>query len=324
MSQRIGYLDVAKFIGLALVCFCHIPMPTGNFHAWIYSFHMPLFFLLSGIFFNPDKFSLKKVSIQLLLPFVLFNFLAIVINICLNFIIDRTLEFPRFNLMNGLMGEYVIGPSWFLLSLFTIRIFCSYMYKYAKMFGLLIGIILLLLVFLYTRETNIWNVLNIGSTVLGLPFYLMGFISKDIMIGNINCGGWIVTILLTLISCLAMCNGLVGIHAHLYGDNLFAFFFFGWVGTIMLVRWSLYIPIPRRIVNVFMQGAMFYICMYTLMFEYMLLVWNKLTGDFSGNTLTEKIVVTLLTLVISYPIIRFMLRYTPILLGKQVKNECTI
>lgn len=126
-------------------------------------------------------------------------------------------------------GEYVIGPSWFLLSLFTIRIFCSYMYKYAKMFGLLIGIILLLLVFLYTRETNIWNVLNIGSTVLGLPFYLMGFISKDIMIGNINCGGWIVTILLTLISCLAMCNGLVGIHAHLYGDNLFAFFLF-WLG----------------------------------------------------------------------------------------------
>ena len=65
-----------------------------------------------------------------------------------------------------------------------------------------------------------------------------------------------------------------------------------------------------------MQGALFYICMHTLMFEYMLLVWNKLTGDFSGNTLSEKIVVTLLTFIVSYPIIKLVLRYTPVLVGK--------
>ena len=69
-----------------------------------------------------------------------------------------------------------------------------------------------------------------------------------------------------------------------------------------------------------MQGALFYLCMHTLMFEYMLLIWNKATGDFSGNTLPEKIIVTILTFVVSYPIIRFMLKYTPIFLGKQSKK----
>ncbi len=52
----------------------------------------------------------------------------------------------------------------------------------------------------------------------------------------------------------------------------------------------------------------------------MLLIWNKATGDFSGNTLVEKIVVTILTFIVSYPIIRLMLRYTPILLGKTSKK----
>lgn len=320
MSQRIVYLDVAKLVGLALVCFCHIPMPTGNFHVWVYSFHMPLFFLLSGMFFNPEKFSLKRASMQLLLPFVLFNALAIVIDVCLNLFLYRALEFPKLKPMNALMSEYVIGPSWFLLSLFIIRVYCSYLYKYGKMLSVLMVTISLLLIFMFTQEARIWNVLSMGSTVLGLPFYLMGYMSKKTIISNINYGGWIVTILLTLISCLAVFNGLVGIHAHLYGVNLLAFLFFGWVGTVVLVRWSQYIPIPHKIVDTFMQGALFYICMHTLMFEYMLLIWNKTTGDFSGNTLTEKIGVTLLTLAVSYPTIRFMLRYTPILLGKQVKK----
>ena len=43
MLQRIEYLDVAKLIGLALVCFCHIPTQTGIFHIWVYSFHMPFY-----------------------------------------------------------------------------------------------------------------------------------------------------------------------------------------------------------------------------------------------------------------------------------------
>ena len=79
-NKRIDYLDTAKFIGLVLVCFCHIPMPEGNFHAWVYSFHMPLFFIISGIFFSPDKFSVRKSASQLLAPFILFSIIACVIS----------------------------------------------------------------------------------------------------------------------------------------------------------------------------------------------------------------------------------------------------
>lgn len=182
MLQRIEYLDVAKLIGLALVCFCHIPTQTGIFHIWVYSFHMPLFFLLSGMFFKPKNFSIKRVVIQLLIPFILFNVLAILIPVLINLVLYRTFNFPKLHFEQWLMGEYVIGPSWFLLSLFSIRISCGYIYKYGKTRSLLIATIMLLVVFMLTENSSVWNVLNLGSTVLGLPFYVIGFMAKEFII----------------------------------------------------------------------------------------------------------------------------------------------
>jgi fucose 4-O-acetylase-like acetyltransferase len=54
--KRIAYLDVAKGIGILLVVLAHnyvrISMPDlGKF---IFSFHMPFFFMLSGMLFRPD------------------------------------------------------------------------------------------------------------------------------------------------------------------------------------------------------------------------------------------------------------------------------
>lgn len=317
MSQRIDYLDIAKLIGLVLVCFCHIPMPSGNFHIWVYSFHMPLFFLLSGMFFKPENFSMKGGAMQLLVPFLLFNLLAALISTCTSFVLYRTLQISTVYVEQWLMSGYTIGPSWFLLSLFSIRVFCSYVYKYGGIRALVILTIILLVVFIFTDNYSVWNLLNLGSSVLGLPFYLIGYITRDQILKCVNYGGMRTTILMILVSCLSVLNAQVGIHEHSYGNTMIAFLFFGLTGTAVVVRLSHYIRIPHKILDTFMQGSLFYICMHTLIFEYLLLIWNKITGDFSGNTLTEKIIVTILTFVVSYPVIRFILRNAPIFLGKQ-------
>lgn len=57
MSKRIEYIDIARGIGILLVVLGHndfaIVSPFG--HKLIYSFHMPLFFFLSGYFINPNS-----------------------------------------------------------------------------------------------------------------------------------------------------------------------------------------------------------------------------------------------------------------------------
>lgn len=47
---------------------------------------------------------------------------------------------------------------------------------------------MLLVVFMLTENSSVWNVLNLGSTVLGLPFYLIGFMTKEFIIKYINYG----------------------------------------------------------------------------------------------------------------------------------------
>ena len=116
INRRVEFLDVAKFIGLVLVCFCHIPYPEGNFHIWVYSFHMPLFLFISGVFFSPEKFAVVKSAVQLLVPFVLFNLIALLISFFIGSIFSGTFKLSILHWDAVLHGSYPVGPSWFLLS----------------------------------------------------------------------------------------------------------------------------------------------------------------------------------------------------------------
>lgn len=321
MDKRIVYLDVAKFIGLLLVCFCHIPMPEGNFHVWVYSFHMPLFFLISGIFFSPDKFSVGKSAKQLLIPFLIFNIIACIISMLIGIVSTGTLKLPIISNDIIVQSHYVIGPSWFLISLFSMRVFCGLILRYFSKRALVGSALAIVGAFLITAKYPFWDFLSLGSTVLGLPFYLLGFYFKTLFLEVKYISKWWLSVAALGLSIPAIYNGQIGIHVHDFGYNILLFIIFGLSGSLLIISLSRLVKIPGKILSIFMDGALFIICFHTLIFEYLILVWNKMTNDFSGNTLTEKIVITLCTFIISYPLILLMLRYTPFLLGKPRRNH---
>lgn len=49
VKKRIHWIDWAKFIGIWLVIIGHAPIIGGIF---IYMFHMPMFFMISGFLYN--------------------------------------------------------------------------------------------------------------------------------------------------------------------------------------------------------------------------------------------------------------------------------
>lgn len=57
MEKRIGYIDIARGLGILIIVLAHNDLagyhPT--LHKFIYSFHIPLFFFLSGMFFRPAR-----------------------------------------------------------------------------------------------------------------------------------------------------------------------------------------------------------------------------------------------------------------------------
>ena len=72
---RIAYLDVAKGIGILLVVLAHnyVRISLPDLGKFIFSFHMPFFFLLSGMLFNPNYPLLvlfKRRFATLILPYI--------------------------------------------------------------------------------------------------------------------------------------------------------------------------------------------------------------------------------------------------------------
>ena len=57
MKNRIAYIDIAKGLGICVIVLAHNDLagyhPT--LHKFIYAFHIPLFFFLSGMFFRPER-----------------------------------------------------------------------------------------------------------------------------------------------------------------------------------------------------------------------------------------------------------------------------
>ena len=80
MSKRIAYIDIAKGIGILIIVLAHNDLAAYHptLHKFIYAFHIPLFFFLSGMFFRPDRTfgeTLKRRFNTLLKPYLFAIFL---------------------------------------------------------------------------------------------------------------------------------------------------------------------------------------------------------------------------------------------------------
>lgn len=155
MSKRIEYLDAAKGIGILFVVLGHnhIKLDYPILYQVIYSFHMPFFFLLSGMFFNPDygfiELARRRFN-SLLKPFIVY--MAIVY--------AGAIFFTKIDLLT-ISGHIVkalyAGPNtlewvplWFLPHLFLINLFAFILVK-----------------FVYSRLPHLWMRILFLAAMLG-------------------------------------------------------------------------------------------------------------------------------------------------------------
>nr|WKN34692.1 acyltransferase family protein [Tunicatimonas sp. TK19036] len=126
-SNRIEFWDFLKGIGIFLVVWGHCMVPRS---AYIYSFHMPLFFFISGYFHRNDDtrtFLLKKIN-RLIIPFFFFYIVSWSFYFLLMIGSDTEQTIIKdhlFNLPYMLLGVPRNGGNdtiWFLSCLFSVSI----------------------------------------------------------------------------------------------------------------------------------------------------------------------------------------------------------
>jgi fucose 4-O-acetylase-like acetyltransferase len=120
---QITHITIAKGIGILLVAFGHNPLvglPSSWLFTFVYAFHMPLFFFLSGIFFRPevDFWRLfKQKSAALLKPYI-----TTLVLLSLFFIFIKKIPAePYFTgMVYGIGSSIAWVPLWFLPHLWLV------------------------------------------------------------------------------------------------------------------------------------------------------------------------------------------------------------
>lgn len=258
MKNRIDWLDKCKLIGIWLVILGHLNI-SKDFQTFIYAFHMPLFFFISGYLYKipENNFAqLKKNTSGLLWPyftfyifnwFVLFILFYVVYTLVTgnnNITLSETLVKPLLGMLYGVgydteNSRMLLRPLWFLIALFVIKTLFDIITKFTKKLLLIAMITLVLwlishLLVLYKVDLY-WSV---DSAFTASPFFAFGYILKSLKINfnilnEVKYFNAIFSIVIFIaIYFLAQINSSVDINGNVTGNYSFLFFINAFLGII--------------------------------------------------------------------------------------------
>lgn len=249
-------ISVSKGIGIILMVIGHCYL-SGFVNHYIYCFHMPLFFFISGYCFNTKyfldykTFFFRKIK-SLYLPFIKYNILFIILHNILSsfYLVQDEYSFTELTkkifltifLMEG--TEQLLGGFWFLKQLLLASMGSYFILKYIHR-SIIQIIILLLLIFLFDLYKLNIPYINCGSqTLLATLFYIIGYKFQGI---NIK-GDFFTIVLSSIIVFLIAIYSPTGIHGTtIY--NVIPFIISSIAGIIMTLNFSKFILHKIRIAH---------------------------------------------------------------------------
>lgn len=348
-SKRIYWIDAAKALGIFLVFYGHIveaifrveSQPAFQHFKFLYSFHMPFFFFISGFFFKRRYENLedeiKDLFLKRILPVLIFGVLAIPMWLIYQGIIFGDIHFKQLikYALHYLRGDPDLNTiTWFLVCLFTAETFAAvllpkrsrpgwlflvsaaamaaglFMTSQFKLVGPFIGL-----------DKNTWY-FHEGFVALG--FYGLGYLSFNavrkftetgiILRALVLAVGITVTILTYNLN-QPYDDFVVVLKESLHG-NAFLFLITALSGTAALLALSTFLP-RMKIISYVGQNTLILIATngYFLQFVYphlaeiLPMLDNRVLVTLYGLTFS------ILSILLSVPLIFFLNRYFPQLVG---------
>lgn len=179
---RIEWIDTAKGLGILLVMLGHLEIDA--LEEWIYSFHMPMFFFLSGYVFKAesDFFTfLKKKCRTILIPYFFMGFLIILYETIID-LIDKTYTFKGLlEKLHTLLIQIRGWDLWFLASLFWLNIIFFILIKLCRNAYIALAVTILFSYggFYYYSQKGTGLFWNIDVCFFSLFFFALGYLLKS-------------------------------------------------------------------------------------------------------------------------------------------------
>lgn len=232
--RRIAYLDIVKLVTIYLVILGHVLIKMdpdlsvgGKLYAFIYTFHMPLFVLLSGYFSGsacskPFFVFIRNKVRQLLLPAA-----TCAVIVCVYLYVVRSQTDFR---------DEIIGNSWFLKILFVYYVL-FYLLKQTKVNDWMLFVTSAVLLFLIPICSSL-------QMNLLYPYFWCGFFMRKYDVLEKLCSGQYLLLVVMVFIGLYACKLEYGIPTYIpiYKDTLFGYwhliafrYLIGFVGCLMVI-----------------------------------------------------------------------------------------
>jgi len=326
--QRINYIDWMKTFGMLFIIWGHTSLDTLSF--FVYAFNVPLFFVVSGFLAKTEtdiKLFFKKLFFNYFLPY-----LVLAIAKDAKYLIGHFTECESFlSILAILGGFHSIGDIngglmlWFVYSIMVLKVIFQFMPNNLQSSIFVVAIsIVTAITYRYFELDMYWGVLN---AIIGAPFFYFGvFMSKNQFLiekaRKLTSPVKLVFILLSAIMIwyISNYNGETLLYNGDCGKNLILCYVEGILGTLLIFMVSIMLDkYDFKIVKLVSIGTLVILAFHRDI-NYPLVKFVK-GLDFNYLVIKDmaKFVCSGITLLAFIPIIVFVKRFVPFLIGKRAK-----
>lgn len=336
-NNRIDYIDTAKGIGIILVVWCHILL-TGPVHKYVYSFHMPLFFFLSGLVFKENKNEnmmsfVKSKSKGILIPYISFSAITYLYWL----IIERFISSNEISPLKAFINIFIAPGSdsylphnpalWFLPCLLVVNIIFYVIVKNYKLINIKIAIFISSVIGFITQLYKTDNVFwSIDVAFTGGVFFGVGFLLKETLNDEykvINNKTKIIGFLLFVIAIVtSYYNNSVSLSSNHYG-NYILFYVSAFSSIAMIIIISKIIS-KNSLLKYLGKNSLIILCLHIPVKRIVMGVTCKIL-NIKLELLKESIVITLIctliTFIILIPFINIINNRRNFIIGKKIESK---
>lgn len=313
--MRKNYIDILKGIGIFFVVLGHVTR-IPDLRVFIWNFHMPLFFLISGFLFRSEKYPdfipfFKSKFKSIYIPYVLFFLVTFLYWV----VIERRFRGGEYSILHQFIGLfygtlegnhlYFNGPLWFLPCLLVVELMFFYISKIKNKVGILSILLLSFAIGSFIQQYNL-NVLPFGlhTAFFGLLFYGIGYLAKEQEANFMNLSFLLKVVLLVgclYVQILAIQNGY---HGRIETTPIY----FIPIGLCGIMFWNvLSIQIKKNKVLEYLGiNSLIIMCMHEPIYRLIIGVFSRVSGidvEVIRASLFYSILITIATIIIIIPVI---------------------
>lgn len=159
--KRLDYIDIAKALGMLAIMWGHVAV--GNSVTFVYAFHIPLFFFLSGMVFVQDKYPdfrsfVKRRIDTLIKPYIIYSFITWAIWALFSFATHVEVDSYWMPLLETFIAQgsegYLVHnvPLWFVTCLFVVELLYYWISKLPEIINVIVCLFLAVLSYVLIND----------------------------------------------------------------------------------------------------------------------------------------------------------------------------